>query len=676
MKHLLHYLLGAALLTVPTLVTATSAAATAPQAASPVTRVSGIALSDGNVWLATQGGIVSLNATSGKSELYALSDAETEGPSKAFGNEFLSICVNGNEIWAGSKDAGVVRIAQGKMQYFTANGLRNLNGAIISDGKGGVVVGNAELHAYDGSAWTNVMLSEALPSSYAFVKALAYDSEGTLWYAGENVTGDLFGSYADGKVEPVKGIRDIEGMAIDAAGHKWLATHSGVIEYGDKVVQSLTKANSTIASDHISAIAIDAEGNIWFAAGATLYRYDGKAVSSTALPAEDNGFKVNAIAADGGVLWIGTTEGLYKFAEGKVEAVDYTSQLKAAGNTEIILPEAEAAETWIGSPEGLIFVDKAGASHLIVAGNDTVNTITKIAVGKSGTAWAAVSHSDTVLIRSNGTDTQAFTTAGCPIAREGVSDIALDSQERLLAATTGGLLRFDGSSWENLSGAGSPIEGQAVKKVIADKADNIWLTIAGKGLYKYDGKSWTLYDKSNSALPYNDVTDIVADEKGTIWLTTSAGDGTNAGGGLTSISGDTWTTYNTSNSAIPSDNISNIMPYNNSILFLISGKGHVSAFNGTDTWASYDADVTGCDNHSLLSVAGEQCNNPVWLASIQSRGVTVARNVSDEITAIKKVTTTDVDSADKAVYDLSGLRVLHPVKGQVYISGGKKFIAR
>ena len=674
MKHLLHYLLGAALLTVPTLVTATSAAATAPQAASPVTRVSGIALSDGNVWLATQGGIVSLNATSGKSELYALSDAETEGPSKAFGNEFLSICVNGNEIWAGSKDAGVVRISGGKMQFFT---LSYFNGAVISDGKGGVVVGNSSLNFYDGKAWTTTVIPSTLISSYAIIKALAYDKDGTLWYAGDNVSGDLFGSYAGGKVEPVKGIRDIEGMAIDAAGHKWLATRgSGVIEYGDKVVQSLTKANSAIASDHISAITVDAEGNIWFAAGASLYRYDGKAVSSTALPVKGNGFAVSSLAPDGSDLWIGTSEGLFKLSGGKVEAVDYTSQLKAAGNTEIILPKAEAAETWIGSPEGLIFVDKAGASHLIVAGNDTVNTITKIAVGKSGTAWAAVSHSDTVLIRSNGTDTQAFTTAGCPIAREGVSDIALDSQERLLAATTGGLLRFDGSSWENLSGAGSPIEGQAVKKVIADKADNIWLTIAGKGLYKYDGKSWTLYDKSNSALPYNNVTDIVADEKGTIWLTTSAGDGTNAGGGLTSISGDTWTTYNTSNSAIPSDNISNIMPYNNSILFLISGKGHVSAFNGTDTWASYDADVTGCDNHSLLSVAGEQCNNPVWLASIQSRGVTVARNVSDEITAIKKVTTTDVDSADKAVYDLSGLRVLHPVKGQVYISGGKKFIAR
>jgi len=109
MKHSLQTGIRAALLAILAAFMQTLPTAAAKVSAS-VSKVSGIALSGKNVWLATKGGIISLNTVSGKSELYALSNTEISSALGGTDNDFLSICTNGEEIWAGSSHNGVVRM--------------------------------------------------------------------------------------------------------------------------------------------------------------------------------------------------------------------------------------------------------------------------------------------------------------------------------------------------------------------------------------------------------------------------------------------------------------------------------------------------------------------------------------------------------------------------------------
>ncbi|MCF8373963.1 MAG: T9SS type A sorting domain-containing protein [Bacteroidales bacterium] len=87
----------------------------------------------------------------------------------------------------------------------------------------------------------------------------------------------------------------------------------------------------------------------------------------------------------------------------------------------------------------------------------------------------------------------------------------------------GGLLKYNGCSWELFTDSTSGLSKNDVKNVRADDLGNIWISYNGGlvpntvGLTKYDGQDWTHYDVANDGIFSNRVYDIEIDEDQNVW---------------------------------------------------------------------------------------------------------------------------------------------------------------
>ncbi len=153
-----------------------------------------------------------------------------------------------------------------------------------------------------------------------------------------------------------------------------------------------------------------------------------------------------------------------------------------------------------------------------------------------------------------------FTTSNSGIAGNILWDDAImeDADNNLWFGTlggygdTGGLSKFDGSSWTNYNTGNSGIPSNGILCTAMDNQGNIWLGFGwhGYGISKFDGSTWTNYDLSNSGIISSRIYSIHADGKGNIWCGSDVG--------LSKFDGTTWENFTTVNSGLTDNYISKI----------------------------------------------------------------------------------------------------------------------
>ena len=89
----------------------------------------------------------------------------------------------------------------------------------------------------------------------------------------------------------------------------------------------------------------------------------------------------------------------------------------------------------------------------------------------------------------------------------------------LVAASYGGVLRYDGDSFTNIA---SKIGSRRFWDVLEDRRGNVWFTSTDSGLYKYDGKTIHHFT-TRDGIATGGVLPIYEDRAGTIWLGTGSG---------------------------------------------------------------------------------------------------------------------------------------------------------
>lgn len=167
-------------------------------------------------------------------------------------------------------------------------------------------------------------------------------------------------------------------------------------------------------------------------------------------------------------------------------------------------------------------------------------------------------------------------------------------------------------------------------KYLYDKG-RIWIASDSKhlksestgGLTCFDGKKWKTYTKENSGLPSNVITSIATDASGNIWLGTY-------------------------------------------------GNVGVTMFDGNDRWEIFNTSNSGIADNDISGISIDQLQNTIWLNGFRSRGISVAQ-IDGNTTGICSAKTKTYNTN---IYDLSGLKVTYPEKGNVYISNGRKFIKK
>ena len=85
----------------------------------------------------------------------------------------------------------------------------------------------------------------------------------------------------------------------------------------------------------------------------------------------------------------------------------------------------------------------------------------------------------------------------------------------LFAASWGGVFRYDGKSFTNLTS--SKIGSRRFWDVLEDRGGNIWFASTDSGVYYYNGKSFQHFT-TREGLVNNRVMDIYEDRAGIIWF--------------------------------------------------------------------------------------------------------------------------------------------------------------
>ncbi|RRB07877.1 histidine kinase [Larkinella rosea] len=97
--------------------------------------------------------------------------------------------------------------------------------------------------------------------------------------------------------------------------------------------------------------------------------------------------------------------------------------------------------------------------------------------------------------------------------------IKQDRKGNIWMATFGGIFRYDGKSFTNVTDKVSPAR---FFSILEDRKGNFWFSTVGSGVYYYDGKTFQNFT-TRDGLANNQVIDIYEDKTGTIWFGTLSG---------------------------------------------------------------------------------------------------------------------------------------------------------
>lgn len=301
----------------------------------------------------------------------------------------------------------------------------------------------------------------------------------------------------------------------DKDGNLWFGTTGeGVYRFDGKMFTQFTVKDG-LSDNKVWCILEDASGNIWFGTDKGLSRYDGKTISAIPISVSWNDYLQPGMSAKttpsgynavwcmmqdkNGVIWIGTTEDLYCFKEGKFSRFldDYTHinlqklQLKWI---QCILEDSHGT-IWMGSGpiamEGVIRFDGKSITSSKPNGDGWIRYIME---DKNGVIWFSG--------RQNGVfryDAQTFKNftekenIGSAIFTDSAGNIWFDGGEKVSSVESiDGLWIYDGRAFKNFTteeGMGK----YSVWSMLEDKNGNIWIGTRNCGLYRYNGQTFSAF---------------------------------------------------------------------------------------------------------------------------------------------------------------------------------------
>jgi len=373
----------------------------------------------------------------------------------------------------GLRRAEVIGLPDGPITALASDGTRlvagSARGVYVADGVAEALVFKALDPALD-----NVSISRLLP-----------DGHGGLWIG--TLTDGLMRWTPRGLerlgVGPDRPTSRIVSLFIDREDNLWVGTNSGLFRFTDAPFSSIVRqhglpddyvrsvlarddgsvligtaqglassradgtvtrlgAGTTLAEASVLSLADAGAGRVWVGTyddGALLW--DGERVVSrldtaNGLPANE----VRALVTDGDALWLGTSRGLVRWADGAVQR--WTEAQGLPTNFVIALHRDARGRLWVGTGLGAVIVENARLRPIdLRAHEDAEYAFGFLEDRQRGAMWIA---SDRGLLRfdTDGRPTGAVgLAAGLPY--EKVFGLLLDPEGQLWASGNRGILRID-----------------------------------------------------------------------------------------------------------------------------------------------------------------------------------------------------------------------------------------
>jgi signal transduction histidine kinase/ligand-binding sensor domain-containing protein len=336
----------------------------------------------------------------------------------------------------------------------------------------------------------------------------------------------------------------------DRDGTLWIGTpYSGILKLDRDRKRFVRYRNNpadpeSIGGDQVLALAADREGNIWAGTNdAGVDRFAGRLPPFKRYrhePGNPNSLDTNYTSAvyedSHGILWVGSRRALGAL-DRKTGRMTFYRKSGAPGELSspwvISIVEDHSGYLWFGTRgAGLNRLDRR-TGRFKTYRHDPANPhslshdmVTRLFVDRNGVLWAGTDKGIDAFDPVTGSF-ETYIASGLSDMR--VRDIAEDAQGALWIATRAtGLLRMDPLTrqftiYRHTAGAGSLSRDQTWA-VCADRTGIIWIGTQGTGLNRFDPATggFTTYSESDG-LANNSVSHILEDERGDLWVSTHNG---------------------------------------------------------------------------------------------------------------------------------------------------------
>ncbi len=341
---------------------------------------------------------------------------------------------------------------------------------------------------------------------------------------------------------------DVRQIVIES-DRVWGATSGGVVAFTPSTGDILKLTNTDgLGGIDFNCVATDTAGNIWLgSADGWLSRYSQSGEITNYPVTESQEFFERAIIVydlfvDGDRIWMANDLGVSKFLiysnDGEIK--DTARRLGDIPDEEDVVCLSVIGDyLWGGTARGIAFIDKDneniqyfGFWRSFQQGDN--------GLGNADIRSIAAYHDTVVAGTQNGVYKLQVSpdTTWIPFGLSGRTiNNLLMTDSALLAATNGGVFRYDDSTWVALSTSGLP--QSTVSDVEVDSSGNLWAGTPSSGIASLTDTLWAVYTIPGPAS--NFIRNIAIDSSGAIWMT-------HDGKGISRFEDGLWTTYNSSNS--------------------------------------------------------------------------------------------------------------------------------
>ncbi|PWK23350.1 putative secreted protein (Por secretion system target) [Arcicella aurantiaca] len=567
-----------------------------------------IEYSDGTVWVATEGGVVSYNT---KGDVLASYSTKDGLPSN------LVTCIAEDKeknIWVGTPN-GIAKF-NGKIwtvfNNSTSAEIRNGIKSILCDKTGVMWFGYADgIFNYDGKNWKSSLVVPPNGLDHTVFKMIQ-DKNGNIW---AGIRWEYSYKY-DGKTWVKFGEKDIPNANVNAIyedknGKIWFGTlGGGVVNYDGKTWTKYNEESKTLPYNYVNAILEDKTGNMWFGQVDKGYtKFDGKTWVSFNVAQKNivNNSVNDIIQTTDGTLWFSTRGGISKLSN--TEWTPIATQIASLPSNYVFSTSINnLGNLVLGTANGVSIYDGSKWSWINSSNSQLANNeVRSVYQDKDGNYWygtyAGVNKFD-------GKTWTLYNKSNSKIVGDIITTIIQDKQGAMWFGTTNGLSKFDGKDWVTFDTQSGSLPDNNVKNLIQDKDGNIWVATPG-GLAKYDAKIWTVYNNKSGA-PASTFKGLIQDQSGNIWVGTSSL-------GVFKFDGKTWTNFaynsSTGKGELTSNEVTSIFQDKSQNIWVATYNG-VSKFDGSQ-WIKYSSNNTPTtieSSTSTLSISEDSKNN-IWFGT-------------------------------------------------------------
>jgi ligand-binding sensor domain-containing protein/signal transduction histidine kinase len=510
---------------------------------------------DGYIWVGTDDGLARFDGA--RFVPFGLREGLPSGPVRTlFGDSHGS-------LWIGTVGSGLIRWQAGHVTMFTmANGLPSDSiAALAEDNEGRLWVGtDAGLAVIENGQLTKFSAADQFQGKA--VTALFKDREGNIWLGATDA--GVF-EYHDNTFIPLEEsalrelLQDPHCLLVNKAGQIWIGAGDDFVLCRDGNEWRPYQIPRHLARSYVSSLVEESDGTVW--AGSTsegLFKFSDRKMMAVNASSGLSDNSVESLLSDrDGNLWAGTDAGLNLLRQKDLFAFDQRQGLGYGAVNG--LAEIAPGRVWAGKPnDGLYQWDGQSFSRIMSANLSIIGEqINVMLASKDGGCWVAgkygLLHFETPARTVD--KAQLFTLPGSSII-----SLCEDLNRVLWVGTQEGeLYRLDHEKWRQEANLVRPITA-----IVSGTNDVLWVGTEGDGIYEFNKGKRTHWDTGNGLLS-GLVRALYLDSDNMLWIGT-------AGGGLSCWQQGHLSTF-TAREGLPDNTISEILDDDKGRLWLGSNRG-------------------------------------------------------------------------------------------------------